>query len=842
MKKNINIIYWIAFTIVVIIAAFVLSITIANLIYLVYLPQENLEVAAVALKNAPVKVALQRTFHPQTFAETAVRQIFWICMCIFGILIFLTHAKRWFNLQDYKSKVYKVTDDIEIPVPVGDKQTQQGSSWWLPKKDFGKVFNTNTVDPESPTIKKLLRNSDQETAIIKSIDIPYKKINGSDFVDEEKLREILKEKYQKVRRVENQTSQTITLASVDKQTLEANFPQTLVYEDNDMRGTLYLKNYNIKRIESDNILQTTDDESNTEPSIIVPKEEKYEVSANYSGEVLNKKNIVSPEEQKPFKKGGITLGRQERNVLEKAATFPYYKKRKVEDIYFVGDNVHTLTVGATRSGKTRCLVIESIMNCGLAGESMVISDPKGELFEYTSGELKQLGYNVVTLDFKNPMRSSCYNFLQPVIDEIKKGNVAQAQNKASDICESLVGEAKGEKIWNDGEKSTIKTGIMAVCMEAPEEMKNIANVYYFLSNMCKEQPDDQSMLMDYYLNKIKNGDETHQPNPNHPAIASFAPASIAPSKTRSSFFTSALNTLVLFSDQYIASMTSKTEIRAEDLANKKTVLYMILPDEKLTFYSLCSLFVNQIYQQLVNIADEGGGALKNRVNFILDEFGNFSAIPNFGGFLTVGGGRKIRFNLFLQSFSQLNSKYDENTAQNILDNCHIWNYLKTSNDTTAEKISKKLGTYTCTSFSESNSGNVGGTNASKSNSMSLTQRALLTPAEVLRINRPYLLVMYSGQNPAMTIAPDLHVWLFNRLLSLGDPDFCTKVRIIREAAREERTETEIPIWDIDQKLLKEKADGKKREEQAKLEKRRELFSKRADEQDNYGKLSRAKKI
>lgn len=62
----------------------------------------------------------------------------------------------------------------------------------------------------------------------------------------------------------------------------------------------------------------------------------------------------------------------------------------------------------------------------------------------------------------------------------------------------------------------------------------------------------------------------------------------------------------------------------------------------------------------------------------------------FGGFLTVGGGRGIRFNLFVQSFSQLNEKYGDNTAQNILDNCYVWNYLKTSNEVTAEKISKKL--------------------------------------------------------------------------------------------------------------------------------------------------------
>lgn len=450
---------------------------------------------------------------------------------------------------------------------------------------------------------------------------------------------------------------------------------------------------------------------------------------------------------------------------------------------------------------------------------MIISDPKGELFEYTSGGLKQLGYNVVTLDFKNPTKSSCYNFLQPVIDEINKGNIAQAQNKASDIVESLVGEAKGEKIWNDGEKSTIKTGIMSVCMEAPEEYQNIANVYYFLSNMCAEQ-SDKTMLMDTFLKQIKMGENKRGvPMPNHPAIASFAPASIAPDKTRASFFTSALNTLVLFSDEYIAKMTSKTEIRAEDLANKKTVLYMILPDEKLTFYSLCSLFVNQIYQQLVNIADNNGGVLKNRVNFILDEFGNFSAIPNFGGFLTVGGGRRIRFNLFLQSFSQLNSKYDENTAQNILDNCHIWTYLKTSNDTTAEKISKKLGTYTCASYSESNSGNIGGSSVNKSKSMSLSQRALLTPAEVLQINRPYLLVMYSGHNPAMTIAPDLSKWLFNKLLSLGNEEFCAKVRIIREAAREERKNTELAIWNIDEQIQKQKEEAKVQEEVRKQEER-----------------------
>ena len=178
-------------------------------------------------------------------------------------------------------------------------------------------------------------------------------------------------------------------------------------------------------------------------------------------------------------------------------------------------------------------------------------------------------------------------------------------------------------------------------------------------------------------------------------------------------------------------------------------------------------------------------------------FGNFSAIPNFGGFLTVGGGRGIRFNLFVQSFSQLNEKYGDNTAQNILDNCYVWNYLKTSNEVTAEKISKKLGTYTTSSWSESNSSSGGAVNKSKS--MNLTQRALLTTDEILRIERPYLLVMCSGLSPAMTNSPDLSKWYFNSILGLGNKSWNTKVREYRENHRFTRRITPLKLWDIAEK-------------------------------------------
>ena len=101
----------------------------------------------------------------------------------------------------------------------------------------------------------------------------------------------------------------------------------------------------------------------------------------------------------------------------------------------------------------------------------------------------------------------------------------------------------GEKIWNDGEKSVIKAGIMAVVIENKDKphLQNLANVYNFLTEMCTEQTD-KTMLIDIFLDSLPR---------NHPAVISFAPARIAPSRTRGSFFTSALNTLAIFTDEYI---------------------------------------------------------------------------------------------------------------------------------------------------------------------------------------------------------------------------------------------------------------------------------------------------
>ncbi len=133
-----------------------------------------------------------------------------------------------------------------------------------------------------------------------------------------------------------------------------------------------------------------------------------------------------------------------------------------------------------------------------------------------------------------------------------------------------------------------------------------------------------------------------------------------------------------------------------------------------------------------------------------------------------------------------------------------------SNSQTQELISKRLGTYTCSTWSISNSSSGGPVN--KSNSMNLSQRALLTPDEVSRIKRPALLVIVAGLNPAVTNSPDLHLWYFNKTLGLGDPKWNTKIRDIREKARFVRKIKPQKFWTIDEEM-KDLIERKKMEEQ-----------------------------
>ena len=278
-------------------------------------------------------------------------------------------------------------------------------------------------------------------------------------------------------------------------------------------------------------------------------------------------------------------------------------------------------------------------------ENMFISDVKGELFSYTAENLRNNGYNVYVLDFINPKKSNRFNFLDPIIFAVEKGDIALAESMTSDLVSVLVPDdtgGKGEPIWRNGEQSIIKTGIMAVVLDnlGDRRKQTLSNVYYFISEMFAELEGGE-MLIDSYM---------EDKEANNPIKKFYAVASTAPSRTRGSFVTSALSTLQIFINEYIDNITCKSDFTFDEFEKHKTAIYMLLPDDKTTNNKLAALMTQQIYTALVELSRKNGGELKNRFNYILDEFANFTKIDTFETMLTVSRSRNIRFLICIQSF------------------------------------------------------------------------------------------------------------------------------------------------------------------------------------------------
>lgn len=198
--------------------------------------------------------------------------------------------------------------------------------------------------------------------------------------------------------------------------------------------------------------------------------------------------------------------------------------------------------------------------------------------------MKELGYNVIALDFINFLKSNYYNYLDLVINAVENDDIPLAENLVNDIL--VEKNDKTEPIWVNGEMSVIKTAIMAVVLEnkGRREYQTLTNAYYFVAEMFKTA-DDGEMLIDKYM-KNKSADD--------PIKKFFAVASTAPSKTRGSFVAAALSTLQMFVSEYVADTIQKSDFDLRDFAKKKTAIYILLNDDKLTYHKLRKSFSTTI--------------------------------------------------------------------------------------------------------------------------------------------------------------------------------------------------------------------------------------------------------
>ena len=437
-------------------------------------------------------------------------------------------------------------------------------------------------------------------------------------------------------------------------------------------------------------------------------------------------------------KGGIIFGMQEVKGREK---------------FWLNDqDMHTLIIGATRSGKSRKILLPAIWELAQAEESMVVGDPKGELYITTKEYLEKQGYKVIALNLREPRKGNQWNMLHLANEAVKDGDIPRAVEIAWDIASSIISKESAkntEPIWINGAQSVVATLIISTIMDADFDFqKHMGTVYYMLSELAITR-DDGTVPINDFINTLPK---------RHPARDAFASARVSAQKTRESFFSSVLAELRLFSDPNIQNMTCKQDHEFEKIGIEKTAVFLIVPDEKETRNVLATLYIDQVYQAMVDLSNKLGGRIPRRVNVLLDEFGNLPPIPRFANKLTVGGGRGVRFTIAVQDITQIKELYDKK-AQTITGNCHNWIYLKTADLETAKVISGKLGDYTVETDNLSSSIQQKG--YSFSQGKSLTGRNLLNLDEIVRWDANYSLVLPVSDFPARYPCPDLSKYRAN---------------------------------------------------------------------------------
>lgn len=521
--------------------------------------------------------------------------------------------------------------------------------------------------------------------------------------------------------------------------------------------------------------------------------------------IIDSKKLMEGKEHIPA--GGLVIGKED---IKKS----FFSRKIKEKIYLITKDLHALIIGATRSGKTRNVVIETITMLILAGENVFIPDLKGEIRDYTEDTAKRCGYETICINFINPYESDRKNFLEPIVQALRRKDISRAIEETWSLVSQLVGEPPehGDKLWNDGEAATLAASIMAVCYDNQDhpEYQNLTNVFYFITEMCSEYRG--ALPLQFYIDSLPE---------DHPAKILLAATKVAAMRTRSSFYVSAIMTLKLLTIPAINQMTNASDFDIEKLIEegKKVIVYLCLPARDKTYFPLASLVLRQLSDVIDYAADEKyGGRVPVRWNFVDDELGNFTKITNMRQQTSFGTGKGIRHFMFIQSYAQLDDVYGEKVSQIIQDNADIKIYLRSPNPTTKKKISEDLGNYTTRSYSKSNntpSGTFrnGGSDGESSNLMG---RPLLYPDEVGKLQRPYSLVM-SDSDPAIMYAPDLSQYAMNEFLGMGDEEHNNR---LRQKKAEEHKKNERPhnskmelwgIWNvwkrhIDAQILKQQKE------------------------------------
>ncbi|MDD4188422.1 MAG: type IV secretory system conjugative DNA transfer family protein [Bacilli bacterium] len=347
-----------------------------------------------------------------------------------------------------------------------------------------------------------------------------------------------------------------------------------------------------------------------------------------------------------------------------------------------GEN-HTLVIGATGSGKTTAVVDPLVQSLAKAGESMILTDPKGEIYRNHSEMLRNKGYNIIILNFRNPTLGNAWNPLTLPYRLYKSGNTDKAIELLDDVALNILYDPnnKAEPFWEKSAADYFSGLSLGMFEDAEEKAINLNSISY-MSTVGEEKFATSDYIKEYFLLKGETS-----------SAYVFASNTInAPSETKGGILSVFRQKIRLFaSREQLSEMLSYSDFNMEDIGKQKTAVFMIIHDEKTTYHALATIFIKQCYETLIDVAQENGGKLPFRTNFILDEFANMPPLKDVTTMVTAARSRKIRFTFIIQNFAQLNDVYGKEDAETIRSNCGNLVYLITTELAALEEISKLCG-------------------------------------------------------------------------------------------------------------------------------------------------------
>jgi type IV secretion system protein VirD4 len=427
------------------------------------------------------------------------------------------------------------------------------------------------------------------------------------------------------------------------------------------------------------------------------------------------------------------------------------KKNKSNNIVFTNDvgmslntrktrkNLNVLIIGGSGAGKTRFYAKPNIMQMNT---SYVITDPKGELLRSSGKMLEQDGYTVKVFNLINMQNSYNYNSFAYLQDSNGKYNDANVMKLVNTLLKNTKteGQSQGEQFWEDATKALLLAIVYFLVYEGNENEKNWATVMEILKLAeVKEDEEDYKSPFDFMFEDLE------KQNPKHMAVKYYKDYKKAAGKTAKSILISCSVRLAAFNIEDVINLTYKDNINIRELGEKKTALFVVIPDSDDTFNFLVAMLYTQIFDVLYSLADyKYKGRLPLHVRFMLDEFANIGTIPRFDKLVATMRSREISVNVIIQNMAQLKTMYKD-SWESIVGNCDSMLFLGGKEQTSLDYISKALGKETIDTVNRNVS------RSYRQNSTSLNEgilgRELMTPDEVGQMPDSDCVLLIRGIHP-----------------------------------------------------------------------------------------------